>query len=115
MVAGSYYIPKSDKLKPQGEDSHFICAEKETFGVADGVGGWAKKGVDAGKYARALMFNSELAVQHQPVGWVDPRKVLDEAFSKTEARGSSTACILTLTGHVCHLFPISSSSLLIGF
>ncbi|KAF9620721.1 hypothetical protein IFM89_014242, partial [Coptis chinensis] len=40
LIAGSHYIPKK---KPLGEDAHFICEEARTIGVADGVGGWAKK------------------------------------------------------------------------
>ncbi|KAI7988844.1 putative protein phosphatase 2C 80 [Camellia lanceoleosa] len=43
MVSGAYYIPKSKKLNPLGEDAYFICDEKQTIGVADGIGGWAKK------------------------------------------------------------------------
>ncbi|KAH0682465.1 hypothetical protein KY290_021033 [Solanum tuberosum] len=42
MVAGSFYIPKSNKA-PLGEDAHFIYIEEEAIGVADGIGCWAKK------------------------------------------------------------------------
>ncbi|WRX12709.1 hypothetical protein QQP08_005196 [Theobroma cacao] len=43
------------------------------FGVADGVGGWAAKGVDAGEYARQLMANAIIAVyeEHKLKGNVD--------------------------------------------
>lgn len=102
MLAGSCYIPKYNKSKPLGEDSHFICAEKQTFGVADGVGGWAKKGIDPGEYARELMDNAVFAIEDQPIGGVNPMAVLNEAFLNTEAQGSSTACILTLKGNVLH-------------
>ncbi|KAK3211420.1 hypothetical protein Dsin_016126 [Dipteronia sinensis] len=49
MIMGSFYIPKEDDLRPEyvGEDSHFICQEKKSFGVADGVGGWIKQGIDS--------------------------------------------------------------------
>ena len=107
MVAGSFYIPKCDKLKPLGDDAHFICADQQTIGVADGVGGWAKKGVDPGEYARELMANSVISIKDQPEGLIDPMSVLNEAFLNTEAKGSSTACILTLAGNVCHLFSFS--------
>ncbi|MCD7459645.1 hypothetical protein HAX54_041562 [Datura stramonium] len=53
MAVDSFYIPKYSK-GPIGEDAHFICIESETIGVADGVGGWAKKGIDSGKYLRQL-------------------------------------------------------------
>ncbi|MBA0853085.1 hypothetical protein Goshw_013273 [Gossypium schwendimanii] len=69
---------------------------KEDNRNADGVGGWSKHGVDAGLYAAELINNSLLATLTQPLTQVDPMKVLDEAFSKTKAQGSSTACIITL-------------------
>ena len=46
MDLGSYYIPKENKNKPKGEDAHFINKDCQTIGVADGVGGWAKRGID---------------------------------------------------------------------
>lgn len=96
MVAGSFYLPKDDDLKPRGDDAHFICVDEQTIGVADGVGGWARKGVDAGDYARELMTNSIIATHNQPKGDVDPKRVLYEAYLNTNVQGSSTACILTL-------------------
>lgn len=96
MKCGSFYIAKDLASKPQGEDGHFICEEKKPIGMADGVGGWSKHGVDAGLYAAELIDNSLLATLTQPLTQVDPMKVLDEAFSKTKAQGSSTACIITL-------------------
>ncbi|XP_031098320.1 probable protein phosphatase 2C 55 [Ipomoea triloba] len=98
MVADVFYIPKYNPAKPLGEDSHFIFSEAQTIGVADGVGGWAKKGIDAGAYARELMYNAIQSVRHQrnTVGSVDPMTALDEAYADTDVDGSSTACILTL-------------------
>ncbi|ONI12469.1 hypothetical protein PRUPE_4G166900 [Prunus persica] len=93
MICGSYYFPKKNK----GHDAHFICAQEQTTGVADGVGDWAKLGVDASQYARELMRNSIKSVKKQQAfGGVDPRRVLNEAYVKTKCKGSSTACILTL-------------------
>lgn len=102
ILSGSFYISKDRGSRPQGEDSHFICEEKQTIGVADGVGGWSKKGVDAGVYATQLINNSLLAVLTNPERQVDPMKVLNEAFRNTKAEGSSTACIITIQeGNVC--------------
>ncbi|XP_019158808.1 PREDICTED: probable protein phosphatase 2C 55 [Ipomoea nil] len=94
MVAGAFYIPKHNPAKPLGEDSHFVCSEAQTIGV----GGWAKRGIDAGEYSRELMANAVLSVCHQrdTVGCVDPMTALDEAYVDTKAQGSCTACILTL-------------------
>lgn len=61
-VSGAFYIPKQNPSKPLGEDAYFLSPEYNAFGVADGVGGWAKHGVDAGRYARLLMRNSLNAI-----------------------------------------------------
>ncbi|KAB2626143.1 protein phosphatase 2C 55 [Pyrus ussuriensis x Pyrus communis] len=47
MVCGKLYIAKENSERREGEDAHFICMEKQTIGVADGVGSWAKYGIDA--------------------------------------------------------------------
>ncbi|KAM7508941.1 hypothetical protein LguiA_019394 [Lonicera macranthoides] len=93
MVAGSFYIPKKNPLKPLGEDAHFISPRHQTLGVADGVGGWARRGIDAGEYARELMNNCVYALKfRQPKNKpVDPKNILNEAYLNTESEGSSTA------------------------
>ncbi|KAM7520224.1 hypothetical protein LguiB_019186 [Lonicera macranthoides] len=96
LFSGSCYLPHPDKEKTGGEDAHFICEDEQAIGVADGVGGWADVGVNAGLYARELMSNSVVAIQNEPKGCIDPARVLDKAHSKTKAKGSSTACIITL-------------------
>ncbi|XP_060178380.1 probable protein phosphatase 2C 55 [Lycium barbarum] len=97
MVAGSLYLPKENPNKPLGEDAHFIHELYQTIGIADGVGGWAKKRIDAGIYARELMSNSIIAIDNkEPKGHVNPKRVLQEAYKNTNSEGSSTACIITL-------------------
>ncbi|RZR80577.1 hypothetical protein BHM03_00006612 [Ensete ventricosum] len=98
MKAGSYYIPHMRKLK--GEDAHFICEREQVVGVADGVGGWAKLGIDAGVYARELMSHAEQAVRASPEGFVDPFQVLATAHARTNALGASTACIMALKDQI---------------
>ncbi|XP_050228756.1 probable protein phosphatase 2C 55 isoform X2 [Mercurialis annua] len=92
----SFYISKDRESKPQGDDAHFINLEKQTIGLADGVGGWSRKGVDAGIYARELILNAEIAVREEPDDEVDPSRVLQKAWSATKSQGSATACILSL-------------------
>jgi hypothetical protein len=41
LVSGACAIPHPQKRKTGGEDAWFICSN--TVGVADGVGGWARK------------------------------------------------------------------------
>ncbi|CAK7324738.1 unnamed protein product, partial [Dovyalis caffra] len=41
------HFPKDTELNPEslGEEAHFVFQETQTFGVANDVGGWAKKGL----------------------------------------------------------------------
>ena len=76
------------------------------MGVADGVGGWADMGIDAGFYARELMKESEKALLEEfnvSSDGGDPRNALKKAHSLTTSRGSSTACILVLANDVSQL------------
>lgn len=97
LLSGSCYLPHPDKEDTGGEDAHFICADAQAIGVADGVGGWADVGVNAGIFARELMSNTVTAIQEEPKGSIDPSRVLEKAHSITKAKGSSTACIIALT------------------
>ena len=52
-------------------------------GVADGVGGWAATGVDAGEYSRLLMVMAKLfteAARAAPT----PSQILHSAYSQTQ-------------------------------
>ncbi|KAL9255532.1 putative protein phosphatase 2C 55 [Drosera capensis] len=113
LRSGSYYLPHPDKEKTGGEDAHFICEEKRIIGVADGVGGWADVGVDAGEYARGLMSNSVAAIKEELLGSIDPAKVLEKAHSQTNVRGSSTACIIALSEEGIHAINLGDSGFLI--
>ncbi|XP_064978989.1 probable protein phosphatase 2C 80 [Musa acuminata AAA Group] len=96
LLSGSCYLPHPDKEETGGEDAHFIWDE-QAIGVADGVGGWANHGVDAGQYSRALMSHSVDAIEEESKGSIDPLRVLEKAYTRTKAEGSSTACIIALT------------------
>lgn len=100
LLSGSCYLPHPAKEETGGEDAHFICVDKQAIGVADGVGGWADVGVDAGEFARELMSHSVTAIQDEPTGEIDPARVLEKAHSIMKAKGSSTACIIALTSNV---------------
>ncbi|KAL2551334.1 putative protein phosphatase 2C 55 [Forsythia ovata] len=111
MIPASFYIPKNKPLKPLGDDAHFICEPEQTIGVADGVGSWSKKGIDAGIYARELMSNAADSVRDEmkKYGVVIPKRVLSKAFLNTKAEGSSTACIITLQGEFLHCANVGDS------
>ncbi|KAL6197078.1 hypothetical protein ACLB2K_032690 [Fragaria x ananassa] len=104
LVCGSFYLSKEQRDRPiEGDDAHFICAEKNIIGVADSLGGTQNYGIDSGVFARKLMNNAAKAVhdQHRIISpdsnGVDLRKVLDEAYANTkDIDGPSTACIVAL-------------------
>lgn len=94
IAAGAFYIPKENELKPFGEDGHFICEENQVVGVADGVGSLARKGVDAGELTYNTLFS--IGNNYREGKNIDPKLVLNKAILNAEAKGSSTACIVTL-------------------
>ncbi|XP_059442092.1 probable protein phosphatase 2C 55 [Corylus avellana] len=103
-----------DPLCPLGEDAYFVLEEKQAIGVANGVGGWAADGVDAGEYARELMVNASMVVHQQPDGVADLKIVLNEAFLNTKAKGSSTACIVMLSNdNILHSINVGDSGFMI--
>ncbi|KAM6573904.1 hypothetical protein CsatA_022231 [Cannabis sativa] len=110
MVCEYHYLPKDDII---GEDAHFICAKQEIIGVADGVGGWDSKGIDAGEYARQLMSNSIESIKNNNT---DPKSILKEAFAanaKAEIQGSSTACILCHNNDILQSVNVGDSGFII--
>ncbi|KAJ8541022.1 hypothetical protein K7X08_001838 [Anisodus acutangulus] len=113
LNSGSCYLPHPGKEETGGEDAHFICIDERAIGIADGVGGWADVGVDAGKYARELMSNSVIAIHEEPKGSVDPARVLEKAYTCTKAKGSSTACIIALTDQCLHAINLGDSGFMV--
>lgn len=113
LLSGSYCLPHPDKEAKGGEDAHFICEDEQVIGVADGVGGWADVGVDAGLYSRELMFNSINAIKEETEGSVDPAIVLEKAHANTKAKGSSTACIIALKGEGIHAINLGDSGFIV--
>ena len=85
--------------KEQGQDAYFmwpgnaVCA----LGVSDGVGEWAKDGVDAAAFSHALMKGAQTeAVQADEAC---PATLLQKGMDVVNAEaieGSATACVLAL-------------------
>ncbi|XP_054797886.1 probable protein phosphatase 2C 55 [Prosopis cineraria] len=113
LISGSCYLPHPDKEETGGEDAHFICSEEQAVGVADGVGGWADLGIDAGEYSRELMSNAVNAIKEEPEGSIDPARVLEKAHLSTKAKGSSTACIIALTEQGLHAINLGDSGFMV--
>jgi protein phosphatase PTC7 len=109
---GAAYIPNPQKANKLGEDAHFIAKDGKSFGVADGVGGWALSGVDAGEYSRLLMQMAQLFAESKKLD-PHPKQVLWAAYKQTEVRGSSTACLLKLKADILHACNVGDSGFMI--
>ncbi|KAG4973325.1 hypothetical protein GYH30_030232 [Glycine max] len=113
MLSGSCYLPHPDKEETGGEDAHFICTDEQAIGVADGVGGWADVGVNAGLFAQELISNLVRAIQKEPKGSFNLTRVLREAHANTKVKGSSTACIVALTDKGLHAINLGDSGFIV--
>lgn len=69
--------------------------------VADGVGGWASKGIDPGIFARELCGHvlhlfTEQRSKGVHISQISLLDILSEGLSRTKAIGSSTFCMASL-------------------
>ncbi|KAL3130846.1 hypothetical protein ABBQ38_000178 [Trebouxia sp. C0009 RCD-2024] len=56
LSVAAHEIPHPAKASYGGEDAFFISQQGSTsFGVADGVGGWANSGINPAEYSKSLM------------------------------------------------------------
>lgn len=88
--------PRDDKVSDGGDDAWFITNSViNAVGVADGVGSWRSRGINAGECARELM---ELCRQ-QFVDNLDisPTSVLEYSIPKLRSAGSTTILIAKIT------------------
>ncbi|CAI5725622.1 unnamed protein product [Hyaloperonospora brassicae] len=110
LDSGACGLPHPQKRATGGEDAWFIC--DNTVGVADGVGGWARKGIDSGEYSRTLMASAEHMVTvatERPT----PLQVLTEAHQNAQCLGSSTACIVQLDDAMLRAINLGDSGFLL--
>lgn len=94
--------PHPTKRAPAGEDAFLL--KPSTLGVADGVGGWRKLGVDSGVYSRGFMWHlSDIIDDHQlwePGEAWDPVALLIDGARHMKALsvpGSMTAAVCSLS------------------
>ena len=57
LRSGIYSKPHPKKVEKGGEDAYFVSADDSVVGMADGVGGWNKKGVDPALFSNELCTN----------------------------------------------------------
>jgi protein phosphatase PTC7 len=91
-------MPHPDKVHKGGEDAAF--GTLNAIGVADGVGGWASRGVDPGLYSKGLMSSAARVAAANPAPETPtPTALLRAAFDDVESQrilGSTTAIVVTL-------------------
>ncbi len=95
FVHATAFLPHPDKDE-NGEDAFFAAPDDRVVGVADGVGGWVELGIDAGAFSRELMGHAKAFARDKEC--LDPSDILHEAYFKTTALGTCTACIVSLDG-----------------
>ena len=66
LLFGTANIPHPSKRDKGGEDAFFADPATGAFGVADGVGGSARNGVDPGVFSRTMLRHAELRQQNLP-------------------------------------------------
>jgi len=92
---GSKAVPHPDKVGKGGEDAFY--AQAQMLAVADGVGGWAKHGVDPGLYSKELCTHiRKLNELNRATYKEDPKSLLVLAARQTKSEGSSTLVILSI-------------------
>jgi len=74
------------------------------MGIADGVGGWAEYGIDAGEFSRLLMRNCDLEAEKETSMMPgSPLRILQDAYVKTTVTGSCTACVIAMVKDTMHI------------
>eukprot|EP00392_Amoebophrya_sp_AT5.2_P019554 g20444.t1 len=94
LFQGSKFgLPHPDKADKGGEDALMLTSK--IIGVADGVGGWSRRGIDAGEYSRALLDHVEKISEKSNLS--QPTRILRKAYDKCRPIiGSATICLVTL-------------------
>ena len=106
FVHSTAFLPHPEKDE-NGEDAYFATPEGKVIGVADGVGGWVELGIDAGAFSRELMRHAE-TYAHQKQCLI-PSDILHEAYFKTTALGTCTACIVSIDGNQLRAINVGDS------
>lgn len=95
LKSGVTIIPHPKKEFKGGEDAFAI--RPHMISVADGVGGWAKRGIDVAKYSKQLMRLIAENYDSHP-DW-SPKEILTEAYKNTTEIGSTTVVLAILDPH----------------
>ena len=86
-------LPHDDKVDKGGEDAFTVS--KTLIAVADGVGGWARRGVDPGLFSKQLTKDIQ-AIYNEKGSSLSLKEILVEAVKMNTNKGSSTAVLASL-------------------
>eukprot|EP01063_Lacrimia_lanifica_P009286 TRINITY_DN16287_c0_g1_i1.p2 TRINITY_DN16287_c0_g1~~TRINITY_DN16287_c0_g1_i1.p2 ORF type:complete len:323 (+),score=115.49 TRINITY_DN16287_c0_g1_i1:112-1080(+) len=84
----------------RNEDAYFASERGNTVGVADGVGGWRRMGVDASEYPTKLTAAARDALSEDGFvsNLVSPAHLMQFAFDKTHVVGSCAVVMAAVRG-----------------
>jgi hypothetical protein len=99
LDAVGFCVPHPAKVDRGGEDAFFVLGSS-AIGVADGVGGWCRSGVDPGEYSRRLMQFTEEAIKGDAE--VSCVQALEYAHNRVNVPGSSTAIVAKCASCILH-------------
>ena len=106
-------MPHPEKVHKGGEDAAF--GTPNAVGVADGVGGWASRGVDPGLYSKGLMASAERQALTKPAPHTpSPTELLRAAYDDVERQqvlGSTTAIVTSPCNISVSTSPVLSPAL----
>ena len=102
VVFGAHNIPHPEKAGKGGEDAFFFDDRLGIFGIADGVGGSARNGIDPGLFSREVLRRCHMSALHLiPTRAAFPGPTLTDALQiASEAplpMGGSTTLATTAT------------------
>jgi len=96
LYSAGFNTPHTEKAHRGGEDSFVVSTPtNSTIAVADGVGGWASKGVNPRAFADEIL---RVTYKILKSGEIDPKIAIKLAFPSTSSVGSATLCFGKMTG-----------------
>eukprot|EP01125_Pyxidicula_operculata_P021586 TRINITY_DN8397_c0_g1_i1.p1 TRINITY_DN8397_c0_g1~~TRINITY_DN8397_c0_g1_i1.p1 ORF type:complete len:315 (-),score=71.87 TRINITY_DN8397_c0_g1_i1:156-1100(-) len=97
LTIAPWQIPHDSKKSKGGEDAYYVADDGTSFGVFDGVGGWASAGVDPRNYSYTLAMACKKAADTEH--YHDPLKIIKYGHQVAKGIiGSSTACLAGVIG-----------------
>jgi protein phosphatase PTC7 len=91
---GAFAVPHFEKDHRGGEDGFYLSVDGRTMGVADGVGGWASKGINPALFTWAFMQH---ALRHAAANErLTAKGIMEKAYDDTMAEKHQGSCPATI-------------------